>query len=725
MAVIPVEGVPHFDFEGGGFSAEDLRVLRVHGTEEISQLYRYEIELASLDAQIDFASLVGQNGKLIWRDQEGDHWVHGVIVAFEQRGRGQRFTNYHAVLVPKVWTLNLRRQSRIFQNLSVPDILEEVLKSAGVPSDLYDLRVTGSYKPRVYCVQYRESDWNFAARLMEEEGIFYFFRQEEDTHTLVLADSAAAHEPIGGESTLPFRVPGVAVGDREQVHSFRYAQQVRHGAVMLRDFDFKKPSLNLQAKATGDAETELEFYDYPGEYPDLSGGNDLAEIRLQELRAGRFLGTGEGNCTRLVPGFRFTLEDHPRSDFNQEYIVTRVTHRVEQPQAAEEDAGEGEKNLYLNTFECVPSSVPYRPARRTRRPRVEGPQTAIVVGPSGEEVHTDEHGRVKVQFHWDREGKKNEKSSCWIRVSQGWAGAGWGMVVLPRLGQEVVVDFLEGDPDRPLITGRVYNGENPPPYALPGEKTKSTWKSNTSLGGGGSNELRFEDAAGSEEIYLHGQKDYNQVIENDRTEDIGHDRSLHVGHDKSEVVDNDKSIEVTANHTEAIGGDKSLKVSGSHSENVGNNMTISIGANLTEMVQVNYSESVGAAMELTVGAAFAQTVGGGSKVAIGGSSSETVGAEKTETYGADHSSQVSNSRSVQIGKSMELDVGENSTMSVVKNLGVKAKKISLVAEDELTIKVGSAQLTVKKNGDVMIKGKKINIKGSGDVVIKGSKIVEN
>ncbi len=296
MASDQVQNAPVFEFEAGPYGSDDLRVLSFHGTEGISELYRFDIVIGSRDHEIDLDAVVGQDAKLTWKDKEGDRCVHGIVCRFEQTGRAGQFANYQARLVPKVWLLTLRRQSRIFQNKTVPDILKEVLDKAGITADLYDFRLKGSHKAREYCVQYRESDWNFASRLMEEEGIFYFFEHTEDAHKLVMADVSSVHEPTPGNSNIPFRDVGLGVGEQEQISRFRYSVQIRHGAVTLRDFDFKKPSLKVENAKAADIESELEWYDYPGEYTELSTGKDLAEVRLQNSDPNARSGSARGTA---------------------------------------------------------------------------------------------------------------------------------------------------------------------------------------------------------------------------------------------------------------------------------------------------------------------------------------------------------------------------------------------------------------------------------------------
>jgi type VI secretion system secreted protein VgrG len=743
MAVVRVDERADFTFEAGGLDTEVLRIVRFHGTEGISELSRFQMELSSTDPDVDFDALVGEKGCLAWKGMEETRWVHGIVSHFEVTGQGERLTYYSARLVPRMWLLTRRRQSRIFQNLATPDILKKVFEEGGLPSDEFKLSLKRSYKPRKYCVQYRESDFDFASRLMEEEGIFYFFEHTEDGHVLHVADDPSAHLDITGEATLPYRPGDDGLTGGESILKFRYGKAVRTGLVTLRDFDFKKPSLDTTADSSADKWKELEHYDYPGDYHENALGKDLAKIRLQEWQAGREEAEGEGNCRLMVPGYKFTLDQHKRDALNQEYLITEVHHWGSQPQAREEEgaAKASEGPMYHNTFECMPTTRPYRPPRETPRPRVEGPQTAIVTGPSGEEIHTDEYGRVKVRFFWDRSGVTDDKSSCWIRVSQAWAGAGWGSMVIPRIGQEVVVDFIEGDPDRPLITGRVYNGESPPPYDLPGAKTRSTFKSNTTPGGGGSNEIRLEDAGGSEEIYIHAQKDKNVVVENDHTRDVGNNETIHVAKnrdksvdvDQSETIGSNKKISVGANHDESIGANMTLNVAADQTESVGGNKSLTVAIAHTETIGAACAITVGLAHALTVGAALTETVGGGRTVSIGGGLTENVakdsglstGGGRSVKAGGDYSVSAGGAIAESAGKDVTVQAGGKMGLSAAKAAAINAKTVDMVAQDAIVIKVGSASIEMKKSGDILINGKAINLKGSGDITIKGSNIKSN
>ncbi len=719
MPILKPADEAQFLFEVSGIK---LRVVEFTIRERISSPYEVELNLASED-EVSFDDVIGKEGLLTILGEEADRYAHGIVNQFMQTGSieeapvGTRFYLYRATVVPSLWLLSLEQDCRIFQNKSVPDIIKKILEDGGITGDRYSFRLQGQYQPRDYCVQYRETDLNFISRLLEEEGIFYFFEHTEDKHLLVFGDSAVNYQPIQGKPEVTFNPTQGMVQDEEFVTNFVLSRQIRTGKVTLRDFNFEKPSLDLTAQDQGDFYQKLEVYDYPGEYTDGGRGKNLAKVRLQEAAMYKDRAEGQSFCPRFVPGFTFKLADHELDSFNKEFLLAEIFHSGSQPQSLEEHAHGSSGFKYSNQFFGIPSSVTLRPERTSPKPVVEGVQTAIVVGPKGEEIYTDEHGRVKVQFHWDREGKRDEKSSCWIRVSQVWAGANWGAMYIPRIGHEVIVDFIEGDPDRPIITGRVYHGSNKPPYTLPDEKTKSTIKSDSSLGGGGSNEFRFEDAKGSEEIYLHGQKDWTIAIENDKNQTVGHDETLSVGNnrtktvgvDQSESIGSNKAIQVGVNHTETIGSNKTLNVGANHTESIGANMSLNVGANKTETVAIASAETVGAAKALSIGAAY--------QVSIGAAMNQTIGGLKAEEVGL--------SKSVNVGGSMSVSVGKNLSEEVSKTHSLKAKKVMIEADDEITLKTGSASIQLKKNGNITIKGNMINIKGSGKVTIKGSKVLEN
>lgn len=694
------------------------------GTEGISVPFSCELDLVSENHSIAFQDIIGKSVKVSVTLADGDkRFFNGIVSRFSQgRGGGEaggdpRFSYYTATMVPWLWLLTRTADSRIFQKLSVPDIVEKIFGEKGF-SD-YKLSLDGSYEKRDYCVQYRETDFNFISRLLEDEGIFYFFEHEEGKHTLVLADVPDKHKPCPKQESVRYQISAGGWLEEDVITELEWMQEIQAGKYTLSDYNFEIPATDLKVDAPGKQTLgpgEREIYDYPGEYDKRAQGERLANIRMQEQEASITTITGSSVCRVFTSGYRFDLLSYFREDMNEKsYVLTSVNHGATEPVGV---SGQGSEASYTNSFTCIPFEVPYRPPRLTAKPVVEGAQTAIVVGPAGEEIYTDEHGRIKVQFHWDREGKKDENSSCWIRVSQLWAGSGWGAMYIPRIGHEVIVDFMEGDPDRPIVTGRVYHGTNTPPYSLPGEKTKSTIKSDSSLGGGGSNEFRFEDKKGEEEVYLHGQKDWTIAIDNDKNQTVGHDETLSVGNNRTKDVGVDQS--------ETIGSNKTIQVGSNHTEQIGANMSLTVGSNKTETVSVNTAETIGAAKELTIGAAYQVTVGAAMNETVGAAKAEEIGAAKSVNVGGNSDENIGANKSLSAGKDVSIKSGKKMSLSAGDDFAVSGKKKGVIdIKDQLTIKVGKASITLKKNGDITIKGNNINMKGSGNVVIKGKKIMEN
>ncbi len=547
------------------------RVVRFSGHEGMSALFEFHVELAG-DA-IDLRQIIGKEATLTIEGIEVPRFVHGIISHVQYSGHSRRYTLYELSLVPPLWKLLHRTNCRVFQPADTQTILKKVFKDAGLNKKNIRFDLNASYGERNYCVQYRESDFAFVSRLMEEDGIFYFFEHGAKKTTLVLADHPGAHKPITGAPRVWFNACS-HVREREHIEYMRFAETIRPGKISLRDFNFKEPDDPLDVNADAERDVDLEIYDYPGEYQESSEGgphmgSSMAKIRLESMQTAKRQGSGGSDCPRLTPGFNFTLAGHlKRPDLNRGYLLTRVMHHGRQPQVLDED-GQGSFH-YSNDFVCIEDSVPFRPPRITPRPIVRGVQSAKVVGPDSEEIHTDDQGRVKVQFHWDRDGEFNHDSSCWVRISQLWAGNGWGTMFIPRIGHEVLVDFIEGDPDRPIITGRVYHGKNNLPYPLPDEKTKSTIKSNSSIGGGGFNELRFEDRKDAEQIFFHAQREMDTCVRHDSMESVLHDKHLTVGAsseegkvgDFREQTYRDRQIIVHRHHDEHIGGDVHLRFGG-------------------------------------------------------------------------------------------------------------------------------------------------------------------
>ena len=442
-------------------AGHDMRVTEFSVSEGVSRLTSLAVTLVSSDPEIKLKDMINKRVTLTLRSTQkvSDKYFYGVITGFSLIKATHKYGEYTAEIMPVFWYLNLRQQSRIFQKMSVKDIIERVLKDAGFDSDDYSFKTQKAYPKREYCVQYRESDFNFICRLLEEEGVFYFFQHEEGKgkEMLIFGDSSSVYPDCAPFNTVSYReATGADIpSGMEYVSECHLQQEVCSGKVSLNDFNYEKPDMILlSASSSSKGDANLEVYDYPGKYDVKDVGEKLARIRIEELNARGMILTGSSNCCSFASGAKMSLTHHPRSDVNKTYLVTGVNHMgIQGPEGTD----------YDNQFECIPHDVPFRPSRVTTRPTVKGSQTATVVGPSGEKIYFDELGRVKVQFHWDREGKRDENSTCWVRVSQGYAGAQHGMQFMPLIGDEVIVDFLEGNPDKPIITGRVYNGNNMPP----------------------------------------------------------------------------------------------------------------------------------------------------------------------------------------------------------------------------------------------------------------------
>ena len=579
---------------------EDVLLLTgFSGSEGLSVLFSFGLDLLSENNNILFEDIIGQNVTVsIVLADGGRRFFNGIISRFSQeRGReeedgGLGLACYTATMVPWFWLLTMTSDSRIFQELSVPDIVEQIFNEKGFTD--YRMNLHGTYDRKVYCVQYRETDLNFISRLLEQEGIFYFFKHENGKHTMILADSPDEHKPCPNQESARYHhVSGGGTLEEDVITGLDKMQEIRVGKYTMNDFNFEMPATDLKVEVTSQnplGPGEREIYDYPAEYSTRAEGDRLANLRIQEEEAKITNITGTSTCRAFSSGYRYDLLEYYRDDMNDKsYVLVFVNHGAYE---AVGGSGEGAGASYTNSFTCIPFDVPFRPPLATPKPMIGGVQTAIVVGPSGEEIYTDEHGRVKVRFHWDREGQKDEDSSCWIRVSQVWAGAGWGAMYIPRIGHEVIVDFLEGDPDRPIITGRVYHGINPHPYQLPGEKTKSTMKTMSSPDGGGFNEIRFEDKKGEEEIFVHGEKNLDVRIKNNRREWIGNDRHLIVKRDKVEQVDRDKHVKIAQDEMTEIARDHNLKVGGKEAIEVAQSRSVTVNGDVIEVFKANHSEQV-------------------------------------------------------------------------------------------------------------------------------------
>src|SRR6267154_5852493 len=570
---------------------DDVLLLRTASiNEQMGRLFQIEADVISETPDVNFDEIIGKNVTLrLNLVGNKERYFNGFVSRFVQVENQGGYSHYRAVIVPWLWFLTRTADCRIFQSMTVPDIVQKVFSDHGFND--FKNSVSGSYRTWDYCVQYRETDFNFVSRLMEQEGIYYFFDHENGKHTLVMADSASAHSEFPDYETIPFKPRGTAGSSKGDVNLWSVEKEVQTGVYALNAFDFEKPRKDLRTNSNisrNHAASEFEMYDYAGDFVEHADGESYGKIRIEEAQVQHEVLQGEGIARGLCTGYNFTLEDHGRSDQNRKYLITAASYYLDGGEF--EAAKSTDADFFSCRFTAIPDGQPFRPTRVTPKPLIQGPQTAIVVGKTGEEIWTDKYGRVKVQFHWDRYGKANETSSCWVRVSHAWAGKKWGAFNVPRIGQEVIIEFLEGDPDHPIITGRVYNGEAMPPYDLPGKATVSTLKSNSSKGGAGFNEIRFEDNKGSENIFIHAEKDEDVRVKNDAKEWIGNDRHLYVKNNQTEHVINDRNELVDNDHKEKIGNDRHLNVVGKEAKEVGANLSLTVKGDVIEVFKGNHSE---------------------------------------------------------------------------------------------------------------------------------------
>ncbi|WP_295458299.1 type VI secretion system tip protein VgrG [uncultured Thiodictyon sp.] len=586
----------------------DVLFLRdMTAAERLSAPFEYELELISERIDISANDLLGTPATvslLLPASGLQDRYFNGIINRFAHCGFDGTIARYRATLVPWLWFLSRRADCRIFQDQTVPDIVKSVFRNHGFTD--FEERLSGSYQPWTYCVQYRESDLHFVSRLLEHEGIYYFHEHSDGRHQLVLADSRSAHAPAAGYATVPFYPPEqTGLRDHEHIDDWTLVNSVRSGAFAHSAFDFTAPRKNLLARSSAPkphALAGLEVFDYQGDYTEPSAGNGYARIRLEETQVGYAIAQAKSDARGLACGGLFTLAEHPRRDQNREYLIVAADYVLQSD--AFRSAHAAAVPVFRSTLSAIDAAQPYRPQRVTPKPVVQGPQTAVVVGKSGEEIWTDKYGRVKVQFHWDRYATADEKSSCWVRVAQVWAGKGWGGMMIPRIGQEVIVDFLEGDPDQPIVTGRVYNGECMPPYGLPGMATMTALKSSSSKGGGGFNEIRLEDKKGSEQLFIHAEKDQDLRVKKDSMEWVGNDRHLIVKANQLEQVNGDKHLTVKGDQNEKVTGTVSLKAEMNLQQKVGMKYGLDAGQEVHIKGGMNVVIEAGMSVTLKAGGGF-------------------------------------------------------------------------------------------------------------------------
>lgn len=587
------------------FLQDNIELVLLAGEESMSVPFRFNLEMTSSADALDYSKILGKHVCVTITLPGGNtQYINGIVTRFSQGSKSERFTTYFAEIRPWFWLLSLQSDHRIFQNKTVPQIMEQIFSDQGFSDYRNDL--TGTYQPREFCVQYGETTFNFLSRLMESEGIFYFFEHASDKHTLVFTDNADSYLSLPGIASIRFRQTGHEWKSVDAMIDGDVSQKLIPGKITLDDYNFETPSTDLLTVVTG-GNAAYSLYEYPGKFQKKDQGEPIANVRISAYEAEQTLLRGSSMCSAFHVGCKFMLSEHFNADANIGYVLRTVTHSLH--------AGS-----YSNHFEAFPDTALYRPPQVTPIPHIFGAQTALVVGKSGEEIWTDQYGRIKVKFYWDQSSAQDETSSCWIRVSQGWAGKQWGCIFLPRIGQEVVVSFLDGDPDRPIVTGSVYNAEQMVPYTLPDEQTKSTIKTSSSKGGAGANEIRFEDKQGSEELFLQAQKDMSISVLNDQTISVKNNRTVTVS-EKDETLTVEKgnrSIQInTGNETHQVKGTRSVTITGNethtnkakYDHSVSGDFTLKVSGNLTLDVSGSITIKSGTSLGITAGTSLTNESG--------------------------------------------------------------------------------------------------------------------
>jgi type VI secretion system secreted protein VgrG len=743
-----------------------LLMVGFNGTEGVSQLFRYTLDLiAEKEKEVSFDKLVGQavTVRLDLAGNKGKRYWNGICAGFGKGETGKIFSQYQMVVVPKIWLLTHVTQSRIFQQINVPDILKKVLKGYDV-----EYKLVGTFEKREYCVQYRETDFNFASRLMEEEGIYYYFKHDNGSHKMVVANTPDGHEKLPNGDKLVFHRYERFSRSEDNIYEWCKKQELTTGKATLWDHHFQIPHKKLDAtkptkasvkvgevthKLVLEANAELEMYDYPGRYAqrfdgiDKGGGEQPAElakvnkdnvrtcdIRIQEQNSPAVVIHGASACRQVQVGHKFTFDIEPDDPQGQvlkgkgDYVFTSIQHSARV--SSNYMAGEWGSFSYNNTFTCIPYDLPFRPPRKSPKPIIHGTQTAVVTGPSGEEIFTDKYGRIKVQLHWDREGKYDGNSSCWLRVASTWCGRNWGFLQIPRIGQEVIVDFLEGDPDRPIVIGSVWNPDQMPAYKLPDEKTKSYVKTNSSLGGVGYNEIRFEDKKGQEQIYIHGERNVDIRIRNEKMEIVNNHSHLIVGGvdattgkncvaDHRETIWQDRHTNIKRHKEEHIEGSMKLMIGHGKSENPGN-LDIVIEKVKKELIEDDSHLHVKKNWLILIDKVLS-LIAGDIKVAVKGSTGvdfskdamTKVGGSSSMDVGKDSKSKIGGTQSLDVGKDLQEKVGKNYAMDAGTEIHLKGgQKVIIEAGMQLSLKGPGGFIDIGPAG-VTIQGTMVKINSGG------------
>ncbi|XVJ71876.1 MAG: type VI secretion system tip protein VgrG [Rhizobacter sp.] len=739
-----------------------LQFRKLVGQEHLSQLFILDVDLLSTSKSINPHDLLGQTVTVNVEHEGSKRQLTGVVSRFGMQGMDER-KNYHYKMriSPRLWLATKTTDFKIFQNKTVPDVISEVLGKYGYP---LEKKLSKAYRSWEYIVQYNESDYNFISRLLSNEGAYYYFKHAPGQNTLVLADDiVGSHTPLPGNSTIPFYPPDQLAGSHEsRIYQWELAEEINSGRHFTDDFNFKKPKADLSSlrkMPPGHTHDSGEVYEWPGGYTEYSDGENYARVRLEQQLSPHTSMQGLSNHCGLTPGFTFTLKNYPRDDQNQQYLLVGVAYEFEENSQVSGSSGQG-GSMQRFSLVAQPTTRAFNPPKATPKPLALGTQTAWVVGPPGSEIHTDQYGRIKVQFHWDRIGAMDDNSSCWMRVLTPWAGPTFGMIHIPRVGFEVMVGFENSDPDRPVVMGCLYNANNMPPWALPANATQSGIKTRSSKGGasgagikngpGDANIIRFEDKAGGEELWVHAQKDFLSETENDENKWVGQDRRKVIDRDefstihrdRTEIVDRDEDITVHNNRKERVDHNEKISIGDNRTEDVGINESITIGKNRTKKIGRNESDRIGKNWSIkvgvfkteTIGVAYMQNVGVGRmenvgvvynlnvgaimSTNVGKNQSTNVGSNQTIDVGADQTTTIAKNRTDSAGENFTETVGKNSSTTVgeVQTITV-GKEMAISVGDALEIKCGAATLRMTKDGTVQINGSTINVSGSSAITI--------
>ncbi|HEY2731003.1 MAG TPA: type VI secretion system tip protein TssI/VgrG [Polyangia bacterium] len=672
------------------------------GHEALGQAFSYDLSLLSLDPNVDLTALLGTSMTVHVVLGDGERTFNGIVTRAQFLGADAQYTRYHVTLQPWLWLLSYTTNCRIFQGKSVPDIIKEVFRDAGF-SDFKE--VLGHYDKREFCVQYNESDFDFVNRLMEDEGIYYFFEHEGDKHTLVMTDSYAGHAKTKGFETIIYRPPHEHHGmEREHLSRWSLTKQIRSGSVAANDFDFMVPQGDLKSRLAVPKDhpnANGALYEYPGNYLTKDAGQNFVKVRLEERQVDFEVVDAGGDVRGLGAGALFDFTEYPRDDQNKEYLILTATYQIHGGDfiSGQNNAGEEEFQVGLT---LIDSKIAFRPPHHTHKVRIEGPQTATVVGPDSEEIWTDKYGRVKVRFHWDHAVTKPEEASCYVRVSQAWAGAKWGSMHIPRIHQEVIVDFLEGDPDRPIITGRVYNNDQMPPYDLPDNKTQSGIKSRSTPKGGPTNfnEIRFEDKKGSEELFIQAEKTQTTKVKGSQSISVDGDRSVSVGGNLSLTVTGGGKSAVHSTHS--VTGKHSLHASDTIEIDAPTHIKLTCGGSFILMEPGKITINAGGNAVVVLDANVLAKANGGAQVLLDANVLAKSNAGSKVVLDANALTQSSGGSQVMLDANALLKAGGNVT--------IDGTKIQVTGKAEATVSAGSGSVKASGPG-VEISGAMVKVNG--------------